>query len=279
MVRKTEVAGAYRLTMNLQLVILLVALALTLLGCGGGGGGQTTTTLISTTTVTIPGNTTTNTTTTITTTSTTIHHPGNNCLCVFDVDRTLTGKQSETAQCPKNKVQPGIQDAAYGGGDLTLSELGQAVEQTECNKCYVGVVSAGGASGPGSKERGVLYDHLSAGGKLPADRTSAWSQHPTVESPLVLIWPDGLKQQAVPMILAWYAKKGVYVDDKDVYFFDDRESNVQPFANDHPYNARQVSCATRDLSGSVGLCGSTLAEVVLEKGVKVCTQDGDDLVV
>lgn len=49
------------------------------------------------------------------------------CLCVFDVDRTLTGKQglAEGSQCPANRLVEGVWDSAYGGGTLTLSEGGQ----------------------------------------------------------------------------------------------------------------------------------------------------------
>jgi len=198
---------------------------------------------------------------------------------VFDVDRTLTGRQGETGRCPKNKIHYGIHDNAYGGGDLTLSELGQDLDKTPCAKCYIGVVSAGSVDGYHSRERGVLFDHLSVSGKLPTTKAGAWSQHPTVNSPLNLVWPDGLKQDAIADILEWYAKKGVHVDDTDVYMFDDRESNVRPFAKHHPYNARQISCATRDRGGSIGLCGATLAEIVLEKGIKLCSHVHEDLVV
>ena len=49
------------------------------------------------------------------------------CICIFDVDRTLTGKQglAEGSQCPGNKIVDGVWDTAYGGGILTLSAAAQ----------------------------------------------------------------------------------------------------------------------------------------------------------
>ena len=48
---------------------------------------------------------------------------GQSCLCLFDVDRTLTGQQGLLApSCPLNQLQGGVKDSAYGGGNLTLSE-------------------------------------------------------------------------------------------------------------------------------------------------------------
>eukprot|EP00409_Alexandrium_fundyense_P007898 CAMPEP_0195049356 /NCGR_PEP_ID=MMETSP0347-20130606/56176_1 /TAXON_ID=2932 /ORGANISM="Alexandrium fundyense, Strain CCMP1719" /LENGTH=66 /DNA_ID=CAMNT_0040078077 /DNA_START=26 /DNA_END=223 /DNA_ORIENTATION=+ len=37
-----------------------------------------------------------------------------NCLCIFDIDRTLTGKQGTAGdECPNDKAIDGIWDAAY----------------------------------------------------------------------------------------------------------------------------------------------------------------------
>ena len=69
------------------------------------------------------------------------------CLCIFDIDRTLTGKQGDLTSptCDKNKLENSIWDTAYGGGWLTLSEAAQTLPETFCNSCYLGVVSAGDA--------------------------------------------------------------------------------------------------------------------------------------
>mmetsp|Transcript_59484 Transcript_59484/g.134081 ORF Transcript_59484/g.134081 Transcript_59484/m.134081 type:complete len:254 (-) Transcript_59484:122-883(-) len=189
------------------------------------------------------------------------------CLCIFDVDRTLTGKQGAGAKCPSDLVQGEVQDTAYGGGTLSLAALSQNFAKTPCSSCYVAIISAGDASGPQSKERAILHERLSVmPGKLP---TEQWSTAMPVTSPLITGCPDTTKQNAVPGVLAWYKNHGVQIANSDVHFFDDRSNNVEAFKG-HPYNARQISCATRDLSGTIGMCGATLAEIVLEKGVKTC---------
>jgi len=199
--------------------------------------------------------------------------PGqDSCLCIFDIDRTLTGKQQETGQCPANSLQNGVWDSAYGGGTLTLSELAQTVSQTFCSGCHLGTISAGDASGSGSAERNVLHDRLSDGDgthTLP----SSWSSGCYGSTPLVTSCTDGQKQNAVPGIINWYRQNvGVYINDENVHFFDDRESNVQPFYGT-TYNARQISCATRD--GAVGLCGAQTSEIVSTRGVALC--NGEDI--
>ena len=65
-----------------------------------------------------------------------------NCLCIFDIDRTITGRQSDTHRCPGNRVVGGNDDA-YGGGPVTLSQLGQHVYDTWCSRdCHVRAISA-----------------------------------------------------------------------------------------------------------------------------------------
>ena len=65
------------------------------------------------------------------------------CLCVFDVDRTLTGKQGAEGMCSKNKRYRGVFDSAYGGGDLSVSELGLSLRTTFCAECYLAILSTG----------------------------------------------------------------------------------------------------------------------------------------
>ena len=88
------------------------------------------------------------------------------CLCSFDVDRTLTGKQGDLQECEQNQVLPSVGDSAYGGGNLTLSPLGQSIGDTFCAACYVAIVTAGDASGFESDERAVLVERLGSHGKL-----------------------------------------------------------------------------------------------------------------
>ena len=130
------------------------------------------------------------------------------CLCVFDVDRTLTGKQDVGGtQCPANVIMPGVYGDAYGGGDLTLSELRQAATATFCASCYLGVVSAGDMSGSGSAERSALLDQLPAEKRLDSGFEDGCPS--PVASPLVLSCPGGYKQSTVREIVAWYETNGI----------------------------------------------------------------------
>jgi len=194
------------------------------------------------------------------------------CLCIFDIDRTLTGKQSDTKDCPNNDVQQGIWDPAYDPGFLTLSPLTQFINQTFCQSCYVGTISAGTADGAGSDERADLYAHLRqvlASWKMYTDD---WSKSGCndVTSPLVTSCNDGSKQNAVPKIVALYEKhENITIAKENVHFFDDRESNIKPFEGTG-YNAHQISCDKRDRNGAIGLCGAQLKEITQDKGVALC---------
>lgn len=201
------------------------------------------------------------------------------CLCVFDVDRTLTGKQgtASNGECPADKEIYGIWDTAYRGGWLTISDAGQHLKETFCSKCYMGIVSAGMASGRFSRERTYLLENVLVGEPFQAllssnSQTSHWSVR-SVHSPLVLGWPDGQKQDAVAGIVAWYEQQGIRIADQDVYFFGDRTENIPPFSSTS-FNAREISCASRDMgigNGIVGYCGATTDEIVDTKGVHVCS--------
>ena len=66
------------------------------------------------------------------------------CLCVFDVDRTLTAMQgSTTATCPGIEASPGVVDSAFEGGELSLSWLAVRLGRSVCKACSLGVISAG----------------------------------------------------------------------------------------------------------------------------------------
>jgi len=202
------------------------------------------------------------------------------CLCTFDIDRTLTGQQSDLKDCPADEELPVI-DTAYGGGNLTLSVVGQGFARTFCAGCYVGVVTAGDASGWDSDERQVLIDRLRMSGKLVSTNWTGPSLHQEgrrscegieVDSPLVVGCIDGTKQFAVEGIRAWLkTSEGVDIPEERVWHFDDRANNVAPFRSTK-MNARQVSCKTR--AGPIGLCGAVEDEIVDEPGVKLCHGDG-----
>lgn len=146
---------------------------------------------------------------------------------------------------------------------------------TYCANCYIGTISAGNTSGPGSQEKEVLRTRLNVGvGDLPED----WSIGcDNVTSPLVIECSDGHKQTAIPGVVAWYAaRSGVTIANENITLFDDRVSNIEPFQG-LGYNARQISCATRDdpfgdpaEKDQIGLCGATVAEINADKGVYLC---------
>lgn len=253
----------------LLLTALLAIASVALQGCGNSGVSTMTTT----TSVTTPGDK------TITTTTTTPQvgpPPGDECLCIFDIDRTLTGKQGNTGACPKDQVQPGIKDDAYGGGMLTLSDFALHVDQTFCATCYLGTISAGSGGSPDG-ERRILHDKLSVGpGKAILE--NEWSGGcDTVTSPLVFGCQDGHKQKAVAGMIQWYGEHAkIGFKHSNVHFFDDRASNIAPFQT-LDYNAHQISCASRDSSiQGVGLCGATVSEIVKDPGVKFCSKAAAD---
>mmetsp|Transcript_35430 Transcript_35430/g.65974 ORF Transcript_35430/g.65974 Transcript_35430/m.65974 type:complete len:241 (-) Transcript_35430:274-996(-) len=217
-------------------------------------------------------------------------HPQNaNCLCLFDVDRTLTGQQDVSAPtCPHNQVIPGVKDTAYSGGDLTLSEVGQSAAQTFCASrgCFVGIITAGDVSGASSQERSMLVQHLQASGKLPSTEWSGPSKSggvrractpKDVQSTLVTGCLDGTKQEAAKGIVAWLAGQSAALLPSNVWMFDDRSINIHPFEGTG-MNAKQISCATRDPKLGTGVCGATIQEIVAQPGVTTCTSEAEVVV-
>jgi len=204
--------------------------------------------------------------------------PASPCLCSFDVDRTLTGKQGDLQECQQNQELP-IGDSAYGGGNLTLSPLGQSIEETFCAACYVAVVTAGDASGYESEERAVLVEKLGARGLLASTSWTGPSLYAeartncsgvAIDSPLVVGCADGTKHFAVASIVAWLeASQGVTVAAERAWHFDDRAGNVAPFEGTG-FNARMVSCGSRD--GPLGLCGASPSEIVDAAGMALCPE-------
>merc|ERR1712039_19854 len=121
------------------------------------------------------------------------------------------------------------------------------------------------------------------GGKIPDGITNeaTWvscvggTGAPNSPRPFVTQCADGHKQDAVPYIKMWYGGQNLHFMDDEVYFFDDRISNVDPFGKDKPYNAKQISCASRDSghNNEIGLCGAALDEITLDKGKKTCSAE------
>jgi len=201
------------------------------------------------------------------------------CLCMFDIDRTLTGRQGDTHSCPHNRVL-GYHDSAYGGGQATLSALTAAgIKTTFCNQCHLGITSAGHGSGAGSPWNDYLLDHVMRGQvhdafmrRMPHARQ--WSEGTGVHSPFVLKQGNKVKQEAVELVRQWYGRQGVCIEPEEVYFFEDRTENVKPFA-EKGLNSREISCGSRDPSlyggtGMVGYCGARPEEVQRAKGNILC---------
>lgn len=226
-------------------------------------------------------------------------HP---CLCLFDVDRTLTGKQGDPGgHCSNrpglddNKVYKGTVDSAYGGGHLTLSEAALNLDKTFCKTCHVGVISHGNAGGDaaGVREKLVLYLNrwkaksmqLDNHWNVPKGMSSASTV--TVTSPLAYSVDDDAKHRVAFGIRQWYNNKlaadKAYILDTDTWFFDDKSSNIDQFKN-YNYNARQISCKSRDNSGThtgdIGWCGATHEEIAnTHKGNYYCSKGSETVVV
>eukprot|EP00930_Biecheleria_cincta_P004849 TRINITY_DN10577_c0_g2_i1.p1 TRINITY_DN10577_c0_g2~~TRINITY_DN10577_c0_g2_i1.p1 ORF type:complete len:421 (-),score=56.16 TRINITY_DN10577_c0_g2_i1:146-1306(-) len=198
------------------------------------------------------------------------------CLCVFDIDRTLTAKQGTS--CPGSQVLPAIPDDAYDGGALTLSELSSSgIQRSDCKHCYLGLCSAGDAHGANSAERKAILLKVLRNPLQDKLRftmlAAAWSDEHS--SPYMVQQENGKKHLAVEDILGWYARHGICIPREDTYFFDDRADNIQSFRGTG-FNAKQISCQSRDGllgRGEVGRCGATIAEVVRQQGVSLCTTD------
>jgi len=199
------------------------------------------------------------------------------CLCVFDIDRTLTSRQgsAEDGVCPKSELVPGVEDNAYGGGTLTLSDFAQNLKTSACADCYIGLCSHGNADFDFSKERTVLLkkvmDSKTMQDMVLKPSNIEWSDEELL-SPYVVYSPDGEKQKHVAKILRWYRRQGIHILKENTFFFDDRADNVLPFEGTG-MNARQISCGSRDMEigrGVVGLCGAVVDEVVKKKGVAAC---------
>jgi len=101
-----------------------------------------------------------------------------------------------------------------------------------------------------------------------ATLSTVWSGPDTIISPLVVGAVDGRKHETVRKIVNWLkGHRTVNIAPSQVFFFDDRSDNVLSFRGTG-YNAKQVSCKSRETG--IGLCGATPDEIVKEKGVKTC---------
>eukprot|EP00434_Breviolum_minutum_P002167 symbB.v1.2.001907.t2/scaffold102.1/size330044/4 len=186
-------------------------------------------------------------------------------------------------QCPKTEYAREVDgkaviDWAYKGGRLRLSEVALNMKDTFCGKqnCYMGVISAGGASGDDEKE--ILFEHLKVNSE---DRLggSGFGQFAAVDSVVnlqkIVFTPDPQKGDVAKKIFDWLNSdtgKKAGIPANKVWLFDDHLGNAGEMGK-YGFNGREVSCKTRDQSignGLVGLCGAELSEIIPSEGISTC---------
>lgn len=171
-------------------------------------------------------------------------------------------------------------DNGYGGGKATLSALaGTGIHNTFCDKCHLGIASAGDGSGVGSPWNDYLLDHVMRGAVYDEfvaahAESKQWSLGHDVNSPFVLLLENRRKQEGVELIRQWYAARVVQIPASEVYFFGDRTENIMPFQQ-KGFNSREISCGSRDPllysgSGMVGYCGARPGEIQKMHGNFLC---------
>lgn len=199
------------------------------------------------------------------------------CLCIFDVDRTLSAKPTTAGGktfCPGSQPVRGVNAKEYERGDFTLSDLGINLESTKCGMhCYLGVISASGYEA--GKMSTVADIFTRAGLKHPIRRKDAcWRRgHGRIygyvlgrgashrKCPYIMRTPEGRKQEFVKDIISFHMKMnpGVKFGNSKVHFYDDVKHNVEGFiSSKSPFRAHQISCEMR--AGRKGECGATVAE-------------------
>lgn len=207
------------------------------------------------------------------------------CMCAFDIDRTLTAGQK--LRCPSNlkPTKQFIYDNAYGGGHLKLGEAGAvSISGTACANCYTAIVSRGDAGGVHSAMRKLIIDkviqtdvvkELVTSGKIKMDWTD-WRvqcKRTVVDMPFVVNSPNDCKKHAVEGVRQLYAKAGINIAKRDVFFFDDHSSNIPAFKN-FGFNAFEIGCASHKNSHT-SRCGATKSEIRLKhlaKGYEMCAK-------
>ena len=217
--------------------------------------------------------------------SCTVHQEAS-CLCVFDLDRTLTAKQGSAKACPRTK-DTDLFDKAYGTGNATLSALAAAgIDTTFCRDCYLGICSSGVGGGKDSEWNQFILnnimrtrpqDHLTE--RFPFVKDWSWggSERLRLSSPFVLHQPAERKPMAIEAIRKWYESTFNFVINKDhVHFFDDSVENIQQFKQEG-IQAKEVSCASRfnyNSGDSIGVCGALPEEIVASgtSGPSLCDE-------
>jgi len=170
-----------------------------------------------------------------------------------------------------------MHDPAWDGGHLTLSQLALNLDKTFCVDCYAGVISHGSAGGKGSKMQQELVWMLNTNKQHHLKVDNTWCEAKTydkVTAPLVTGVGDYHKHHVASAIRDWYLKeKQIHIAAENTHFFDDEAKHIDEFKG-FEYNARQVSCKSRDNTKHdlVGWCGATTSEIVEDSGIHYCSQ-------
>mmetsp|Transcript_129011 Transcript_129011/g.248598 ORF Transcript_129011/g.248598 Transcript_129011/m.248598 type:complete len:308 (-) Transcript_129011:31-954(-) len=169
------------------------------------------------------------------------------CLCAFDIHRTLSTKQGAVAHCPGSRQFDGAEDyswraSAKDPAALILSDAGQHLNQTFCRDCYLAIITCGDYSEQNDAGWHAMDVAMKSGSKIAA-KWKLSQRGFKIQSPYVMEYCD--KPEGVRAIKDWYASQSVTILDADVYYFDDEPRYIKDFVAS-PYNARQVSCGSRD---------------------------------
>jgi len=194
----------------------------------------------------------------------------------------LTAQQGNPGdRCHGVKVYKSIEDPAFGGGHLTLSDAALRLNQTFCKSCHMGIIAEMPSSGNMSKMHAEVIMYLNKGKTHDLTVENKWHEFKTsaqenVTAPLVMNVKAAYKHRAALDIKNWYSsKKHIEILARNVYVFDDEKKSVELFNwRNGGINARQVSCHSRDTShqGLVGRCGATTAEIKKDDGIHYCTK-------
>jgi len=162
---------------------------------------------------------------------------------------------------------------------LTLSDAALRLNQTFCKSCHMGIIAEMPSSGDMSKMHAEVIMYLNKGKTHDLTVENKWHEFKTsaqenVTAPLLMNVKAAYKHHAALDIKNWYSsKKHIEIKAPDVYVFDDVKESVESFKG-HGFNARQVSCHSRDSShqGLVGRCGATTEEIKKDAGIHTCTK-------
>ena len=229
-----------------------------------------------------------------------------NCLCVFDFDRTITSAPHEEGRCNsvRNKQGDRVWDHAYGAsGPLAFSNGAPAIKEGFCGKCYTGIMS--GSANIGNEDQGpdtdtpfkVTKEYIATDKMVnllgPFDETRRhWNKYPDSKYPDIALeeWKGSsstssdvekttpfymnayAKEDAMKGILSFYNDKmKVSIKPENTYYFGDVADDVGRVSNIEGINSRQISCNSRSAGNDHGHCGMTKGEVMLPtNGVAYC---------